>query len=55
MHYNLKNTHIKNHNGGQIAAPTVGKMLTEILPYMGVESGNKDNGNNSNISEKDLY
>lgn len=44
-----------NHNGGQIAAPTAGKMLSEILPYMGVESGNKDNGNNSNISEKDLY
>ena len=44
-----------NHNGGQIAAPTAGKMLSEILPYMGVEYGNKDNGNNSNISEKDLY
>ena len=44
-----------NHNGGQIAAPTAGKMLSEILPYMGVESGNKYNGNNSNISEKDLY
>ena len=28
-----------NHNGGQIAAPTAGKMLKEILPYMGVESG----------------
>lgn len=44
-----------NHNGGQIAAPTAGKMLSEILPYMGIETGNKDNGNNSNISEKDLY
>ena len=43
------------HTGGQIAAPTTGKMLNEILPYMGVETGNKDNGNNSNISEEDLY
>lgn len=44
-----------NHNGGQIAAPTAGKMLSEILPYMGIETGNKDSGNNANISEKDLY
>ena len=44
-----------NHNGGQIAAPTAGKMLAEILPHMGIESGNKDNNTNSNISEKDLY
>lgn len=44
-----------NHNGGQIAAPTAGKMLSEILPYMGVETGNKDNGTNNNLSESDLY
>ena len=45
-----------NHNGGQIAAPTAGKMLKEILPYMGVESGNKeDNNSNSNIQIDDLY
>ncbi len=44
-----------NHNGGQIAAPTAGKMLSEILPYMNIETGNKDSENNSNISEKDLY
>ena len=44
-----------NHNGGQIAAPTAGKMLSEILPYMGIETGNKDSNSNSNISEKDLY
>lgn len=44
-----------NHNGGQIAAPTAGKILNEILPYMGIETGNKSNGNNSNISEEDLY
>lgn len=44
-----------NHNGGQIAAPTAGKMLSEILPYLGIDNGNKDSENNSNISEKDLY
>ena len=44
-----------NHNGGQIAAPTAGKMLSEILPYMGIETGNKDSNSNLNISEKDLY
>ena len=44
-----------NHNGGQIAAPTAGKMLSEILPYMGVESGNKDNSNTSTLPEKELY
>lgn len=44
-----------NHNGGQIAAPTAGKMLSEILPYMGVETGKQNDGAESNISEKDLY
>lgn len=44
-----------NHNGGQIAAPTAGKMLREILPYMGVETGNKNDKIESNLSEKDLY
>ena len=42
-------------NGGQIAAPTARKMLSEILPYLGIDNGNKDSENNSNISEKDLY
>lgn len=42
-------------NGGQIAAPTASKMLSEILPYMGVESGNTDDGNNSNMNINDLY
>lgn len=42
------------HNGGQIAAPTASKMLAKILPYMGIESGNKDN-DNSSISSDDLY
>lgn len=43
------------HNGGQIAAPTAGLMLKEILPYMGVETGNKDNGTASNLSNMELY
>ena len=45
----------EQHNGGQIAAPTAGNMLKEILPYMGVETGNKDDGTESNLSEKELY
>lgn len=44
-----------NHNGGQIAAPTAGKMLREILPYLNVETGNKNDKIQSNLSEKDLY
>lgn len=51
----LKKPTGSNHNGGQIAAPTAGKMLREILPYLGVESGNKNNKIESNLSEKDLY
>ena len=45
-----------NHNGGVIAAPTASKMLAEILPYMGVESGNNNTTTNANnLSEEDLY
>lgn len=44
-----------NHNGGQIAAPTAGNMLREILPYLGIETGNKANENTSNLSEEELY
>ena len=51
----LKNPKGSQHNGGQIAAPTASKMLSEILPYMGVESGNKDTSTNSNMSNSDLY
>ena len=51
----LNNPSGKLHNGGQIAAPTASKMLSEILPYMGVESGNTDDGNNSNMNINDLY
>lgn len=51
----LNNPGGKLVNGGQIAAPTASKMLAEILPYMGVESGNTDDGNNSNMNINDLY
>lgn len=51
----LKSPNSDLHNGGEIAAPTAGNMLQEILPYMGVETGNKDDGNTSNISDEDLY
>lgn len=43
------------HNGGQIAAPTAGKMLREILPHIGAETGNKNDKIESNLSGKDLY
>ena len=43
------------HNGGEIAAPTAGNMLREILPYLGVETGNKDNGTQNTLSDNDLY
>lgn len=51
----LKSPNGALHNGGEIAAPTAGLMLNEILPYLGVETGKKDDGNNSNISDQDLY
>ena len=44
-----------NHNGGTIAGPTAGKMLAEILPYMGVEKGNNNKTTNNNMSDEDLY
>lgn len=47
----LKNPTGSQHNGGQIAAPTAANMLSEILPYMGVESGNKENSNNTSTDE----
>ena len=36
----LKNPKGSLHNGGQIAAPTAGKMFAEILPYMGINVNN---------------
>ena len=51
----MKNPKGTLHNGGQIAAPTAGKMFAEILPYLGIESGNKVNETNNNLSESDLY
>ncbi len=51
----LKNPKGNQHNGGQIAAPTASKMLAEILPYMGIESGNKVTEVDINSSGNDLY
>lgn len=51
----LENPQGKLHNGGQIAAPTAGKMLSEILPYLGVEYGNETVSIDPNISQDDLY
>lgn len=45
----------KSHQGGEIAAPVVSNMLSEILPHLGIEptSVNDTAGNNS--SNTDLY
>ena len=44
------------HNGGQIAAPVVSQMLTEILPYLGVPSNEEQNTTNTEdlITVKDI-
>lgn len=41
---------IKGHQGGTVAAPVVGQMLSEILPYLGVpsDSSASDDANSSN-------
>lgn len=51
----LENPQGKQHNGGQIAAPTAGKMLSEILPLLGVEAGNKVTEIDTDIPEEELY
>lgn len=44
-----------NHNGGVIAAPTAGKMLAEILPYMGIEYGNEIKEITSDLPDSELH
>lgn len=39
-----------NHQGGTLAGPVVGQMLTEILPYLGVPSDNTQTSTNSDNS-----
>ena len=52
----LKNPGKKvNHNGGVIAAPTAGKMLAEILPYMGIEYGNEIKEITSDLPDSELH
>lgn len=52
----LKNPGEKvNHNGGVIAAPTAGKMLAEILPYMGIEYGNEIKEITSDLPDSELH
>ena len=40
-----------HHNGGEIAAPVVSQMLTEILPHLGIPS---DGTTNSKTSAENL-
>lgn len=44
---------VKNYYGSQIAAPVVSQMLTEILPYLNIES-TVENQNESNITVPNL-
>lgn len=44
-----------NHNGGIIAAPTASKMLSKILPYLGVEYGNKTDDSSAGLSDDEIY
>ena len=42
---------VKNHYGGHIAAPAVGQMLSEILPYLNIPSNiSTDNVQSANIT-----
>lgn len=47
-----------NHQGGTLAGPVVGQMLTEILPYLGIPSTDTDSSSSSdtitvpNVKEK---
>lgn len=45
----------KSHQGGEIAAPVVSKILSEILPYLGVSSNTDKSNVNNNTSDSNLY
>ncbi len=51
MLFNL--TEEQEHQGGTICAPVVGKILSEVLPYMNITSGNsgvQSNNNNKSVT-----
>lgn len=44
-----------SHQGGEIAAPVVSKIFSEVLPYLGVSSNTDKSNVNNNTSDKNLY
>ncbi len=44
----LYGLHGKNHYGGQIAAPVVSQVLSEVLPYLGIPSNDSSQSTSSN-------
>ncbi len=44
-----------SHQGGQIAAPVVSKIFSEVLPYLGVSSNNDKSNIHNNTSDSNLY
>jgi len=40
--------HVKNYHGGQVAGPVVSKILSEVLPYLGISADKIDVSTNSN-------
>lgn len=45
----------KSHQGGEIAAPIVSKILSEVLPYLGVSSNADKSNVQNNTSDSNLY
>jgi len=45
----------KSHQGGEIAAPTASNMLSEILPYLGIDPTSVNDTATNNSSNTDLY
>lgn len=45
----------KSHQGGEIAAPVVSKILSEVLPYLGVSSNADKSNVQNNTSDTNLY
>ena len=45
----------KSHQGGEIAAPVVSKIFSEVLPYLGVSSNADKSNVNNNTSDNNLY
>ncbi len=45
----------KSHQGGEIAAPVVSKIFSEVLPYLGISSNNDKSNIKNNTSDSNLY